>query len=110
VDGDKIKQALLNLIKNAAEAMPNGGKITVEVSAMDDGVLLQITDNGVGIAVDVDAFEAFVTTKKHGTGIGLVIVRQIVTAHNGKISYRSRPGEGTTFRIELPLKSLVPPV
>lgn len=110
VDGDKIKQALLNLIKNAAEAMPNGGKITVELSLMEDRILLEITDTGVGIALDVDAFEAFVTTKKHGTGIGLVIVRQIVTAHNGTISYRSRPGEGTTFRIELPRNSSRPPV
>ncbi|HEU4341072.1 MAG TPA: PAS domain S-box protein [Candidatus Binatia bacterium] len=108
LDGDKIKQALLNIIKNAAEAMPNGGKITVELSATEDRILLEITDNGTGIALDVDAFEPFVTTKKHGTGIGLVIVRQIVTAHNGKVSYRSRPGEGTTFRVELPRDSSIP--
>jgi len=51
----------------------------------------------------VDAFEPFTTTKKTGTGLGLVVVRQVVTAHRGKISYRSRPGEGTIFRIDLPL-------
>jgi two-component system sensor kinase FixL len=104
VDGDKIKQALLNLLKNAAEAMPRGGKITIEAHATDDGILIDVTDTGAGIPLDVDAFEPFMTTKKEGTGIGLVIVRQIVTAHRGKISYRSRPGDGTTFRIELPLK------
>jgi signal transduction histidine kinase len=55
--------------------------------------------------LDIDAFEPFATTKKEGTGVGLVIVRQILTAHDGKISYRSRPGEGTTFRLELPQRS-----
>jgi PAS domain S-box-containing protein len=104
VDRDKIKQALLNLLKNAGEAMPHGGKITVEVHTTEDGILIDISDTGAGIPLDIDAFEPFVTTKKEGTGIGLVIVRQVVTAHGGKISYHSRPGEGTTFRIELPLK------
>ena len=102
VDGDKIKQALLNLLKNAAEAMPDGGKITIEARATAADVSIEITDTGTGIPIDVDAFEPFVTTKKEGTGIGLVIVRQVVTAHRGKISYRSRPGEGTTFRLDLP--------
>jgi PAS domain S-box-containing protein len=101
VDKDKIKQALLNLVKNAAEAMPGGGKINIEARATENGVLIEITDTGMGIPLDIDVFEPFVTTKKEGTGIGLVIVRQIVTAHGGNISYRSRPGEGTTFRIEL---------
>jgi signal transduction histidine kinase len=70
--------------------------------ATEDGVSIDITDTGTGIPLDVDAFEPFVTTKKEGTGIGLVIVRQIVAAHGGNISYRSRPGEGTTFHLELP--------
>jgi two-component system sensor kinase FixL len=104
VDADKIKQALLNLLKNAAEAMPYGGKITVEARTTHDGFLIEISDTGAGIPLDIDAFEPFVTTKKEGTGIGLVIVRQVVTAHGGKISYHSRPGKGTTFRVELPIK------
>jgi two-component system, LuxR family, sensor kinase FixL len=104
VDRDKIKQALLNLVKNAAEAMPGGGKINIEASATEDGVFIDITDTGTGIPLDIDAFEPFLTTKKEGTGIGLVIVRQVVVAHGGKISYRSRPGEGATFRIELPVR------
>jgi PAS domain S-box-containing protein len=102
VDRDKIKQALLNLVKNAAEAMPGGGKLNIETSATEDSVFIDVTDTGTGIPLDIDAFEPFLTTKKEGTGIGLVIVRQIVVAHSGKISYRSRLGEGTTFRIELP--------
>jgi PAS domain S-box-containing protein len=102
IDANKIKQVLLNLFKNALEAMPRGGKITIEVSAAENKIILEITDTGVGIPLDVDAFEPFVTSKKEGTGIGLVIVRQIVTAHRGTISYRSQPGRGTTFRIELP--------
>ena len=102
LDGDKIKQALLNLIKNAGEAMPHGGRIAIDTFIADGAVMLEITDTGVGIPLDIDAFEAFVTTKKEGTGVGLVIVRQILTAHNGKISYRSKPGQGTTFRLELP--------
>lgn len=102
VDGDKIKQVLLNLLKNAAEAMPNGGEITIEARATQQAVILEITDTGMGIPLDVDAFEPFVTTKREGTGIGLVVVRQIVTAHGGAISYRSQPGRGTTFHIDLP--------
>ncbi|MGB7946394.1 MAG: PAS domain S-box protein [Candidatus Binatia bacterium] len=102
VDSDKIKQALLNLIKNAAEAMPGGGKVIIDAHATETGIVIDITDTGPGIPLDVDAFEPFTTTKKNGTGIGLVIVRQIVTAHGGRVSYHSRNGEGTTFRVELP--------
>jgi PAS domain S-box-containing protein len=102
LDRDKIKQALLNLVKNAAEAMPDGGKIKIEARATENSVSIDITDTGTGIPLDIDAFEPFVTSKKEGTGIGLVIVRQIVTAHGGNISYHTRPGEGTTFHLELP--------
>ncbi|HEX6176472.1 MAG TPA: PAS domain S-box protein [Candidatus Binatia bacterium] len=102
IDSDKMKQALLNLVKNAAEAMPQGGRISIDAYTTKDSVILEITDTGKGIPLDINAFEPFVTTKKEGTGVGLVIVRQILTAHDGKISYRSKPGEGTTFRLELP--------
>jgi PAS domain S-box-containing protein len=104
VDSDKIKQALLNLIKNAGEAMPQGGTIAIDASMADAAVVLEITDTGEGIPLDIDAFEPFTSTKKEGTGVGLVIVRQIIAAHDGKISYRSKPGHGTTFRLELPVR------
>ena len=103
IDSDKIKQALLNIINNATEAMPGGGKITIETNLVPERVHLEITDTGTGIPLEINAFEPFMTTKKDGTGIGLVIVRQIIVAHGGNISYRSRLGEGTTFRIELPM-------
>ena len=102
IDGDKVKQALLNLVKNAGEAMPQGGRVTINAFMANNVAVLEITDTGEGIPLDIDAFEPFVTTKKEGTGVGLVIVRQIITAHDGKISYRSKSGEGTTFRLELP--------
>jgi signal transduction histidine kinase len=103
VDGDKMKQVILNLAKNALEAMPNGGKLRFTGSATAVGVTLEITDTGAGIPSEVDIFEPFYTTKSFGTGIGMTIVRQILAAHGGSISYRSEVGKGTTFAIQLPL-------
>jgi two-component system sensor histidine kinase AtoS len=60
-------------------------------------------DTGVGIPKDFDVFELFKTTKENGTGLGLAVVRQIISAHNGTISYRSEPGHGTTFTVSLPI-------
>jgi signal transduction histidine kinase len=102
VDEDRMKQALLNLIKNAGEAMPNGGTLTVAVTASDGSVAIDIKDTGVGIAPGSDVFQPFFTTKKEGTGLGLIIVRQIILAHRGTIVYDSEPGAGTTFHITLP--------
>lgn len=102
LDSDKMKQALLNLYKNAVEAMPKGGKITVKASTSQDSALLEISDTGVGIPPHIDVFEPFATTKKEGTGIGLVVVRQVVTAHGGRITYHSEQGKGTTFVLTLP--------
>jgi two-component system sensor kinase FixL len=101
-DWDKLKQVFLNLIKNAMEAMPSGGKITIAASAASGMVKIQIADSGVGIPPDIDIFEPFATTKKQGTGLGLVIVRQIVTAHHGTIFYTSEAGKGTVFIVSFP--------
>jgi signal transduction histidine kinase len=106
-DGEKLKQMVLNLCKNAAEAMPTGGTLTVSAVNADGQVWLNITDTGVGIPADVDVFEPFVTTKAKGTGLGLTIVRQMVAAHNGMLTYHSVPGEGTTFTLILPAASPV---
>ncbi len=103
VDADKMKQVILNLAKNAVEAMTQGGKLSFAGSAIDSTVTLAITDTGAGIPAGVDVFEPFFTTKSFGTGIGMTIVRQILAAHGGSISYRSEVGKGTTFSIELPL-------
>ena len=86
------------------EAMPGGGKIKIAGSATSDMVTIEIADTGTGIPADIDIFQPFATTKNQGTGLGLVIVRQIVTAHHGTISYSSEPGKGTVFVISLPRK------
>jgi PAS domain S-box-containing protein len=104
-DTRRLKQAVLNLCKNAVEAMPGGGKLMIRGRHFDGLMSLEISDTGVGIADDFPIFELFRTTKDHGTGLGLAIVRQIIAAHNGTISYRSELGKGTTFTISLPLGS-----
>lgn len=105
-DRDKLKQAMLNLCKNAAEAMPEGGTLKVRAHNARGEVMLEITDTGAGIPCGVDIFAPFATTKPTGTGLGLMVVRQIVAAHGGTISFASEQGKGTTFRISLPLASL----
>jgi two-component system sensor kinase FixL len=103
VDSDKIKQVILNLAKNAVEAMPNGGKLLFSGSAGTAAVSLEVADSGAGIPAEVDVFEPFFTTKSFGTGVGMTIVRQILAAHGGSISYQSEVGKGTTFTVRLPL-------
>jgi signal transduction histidine kinase len=102
-DRDKLKQALWNLCKNAAEAMPQGGTLTLSAKSSGADVILEIGDTGAGIPSGVDIFEPFTTTKVSGSGLGLMVVRQVVAAHGGKITYTSGPANGTTFRLTLPL-------
>ena len=104
-DPDKLKQAFINLVKNACEAMPQGGTFTTKAYASSEGVCVEIIDTGEGIPEDLDIFELFSSTKAEGTGLGMVIVRQIILAHNGSIDYTSQPGLGTTFRVTLPARS-----
>jgi PAS domain S-box-containing protein len=102
-DAEKLKQVLLNLCKNAFEAMPDGGMLVLRMQRTDGRVSLEVEDTGAGIPEGIDIFELFNTTKRHGTGLGLAIVRQIINAHGGTITYTSRPGKGTTFRFMLPV-------
>ena len=102
-DRDKLKQVLLNLCKNAFEAMPEGGTLTVRLHNFGEHITLEVADTGMGIPAGVDIFEPFVTTKSEGTGLGLPIVRQIVVAHSGTLTYTSEPSKGTTFTVTLPL-------
>ena len=104
VDIDKMKQVIFNLIKNAVEAMAGGGRISIKGSASENSIVLEISDTGTGIPAGIDIFEPFFTTKPQGTGIGLSVVQQIVSAHGGSISYSSEHGKGTTFVITLPQK------
>ena len=101
-DADKIKQVVLNLCHNAVEAMPDGGYLTVKGYRLARTVILEISDTGAGIPEGLDVFELFRTTKRNGSGLGLALVRQIVSAHNGTINYTSEPGRGTTFKLYLP--------
>ncbi|HET8567850.1 MAG TPA: ATP-binding protein [Candidatus Limnocylindria bacterium] len=112
---DQLKQVILNLMLNAAEAMPNGGTITVSTRALggggarilrSDAVQIQIRDEGVGIPEEhmSQLFEPFFSTKgEKGTGLGLWVSYGIVQAHGGSLQVRSREGEGTTFNITLPI-------
>ena len=102
VDENKMKQVILNLCKNAIEAMPNGGTLTVRAYQAEESAVIEISDTGVGIPEGVDVFQLFKTTKANGTGLGLPVVRQIVRAHQGHIEYSSEPDQGTTFKIYLP--------
>jgi signal transduction histidine kinase len=105
LDEGQIRQALHNLLRNAREAMPEGGTIAVAVASVDGGVRITIDDEGPGIPEETRArlFEPFFTTKGHGTGLGLVITREIVEAHGGKIACEPRVPRGTRFSIVLPL-------
>ncbi len=106
VDAGRFGRVLLNLVRNAVDAMPQGGILRLTVQQEADGrVLFQVSDTGVGIAADLMArlFEPFVTHgKSKGTGLGLAIAKSVVQAHQGTISVRSKPGVGTTFEIALP--------
>ncbi|HEY8449035.1 MAG TPA: ATP-binding protein, partial [Bacillota bacterium] len=106
-DGQQLRQVLYNLVLNAIEAMPDGGRLRVETALAGDGrqVVLQVRDTGVGIEPDhLDRVaEPFFTTKAHGTGLGLAVVRSIVNNHGGTIECESQPGRGTTFIVRLPL-------
>ncbi len=106
-DSEKLQQLFLNLLLNAVDAMPQGGTIVVVLGADDGGgVEVRIRDTGVGIPQDQlsQVFEPFYTTKAagHGSGLGLVVAREIVSDHQGEINVTSEPGEGAEFRIRFP--------
>jgi len=105
VDVDFLKQAILNVVINGIQAMPNGGKLTIAARREDEGVVTEISDQGGGIAPEVQdkIFELYFTTKKGGTGIGLAQTYQILQWHYGSVDFESVEGEGTTFRMRLPL-------
>lgn len=102
IDPAKMKQVVLNLCKNAIEAMRDGGCLTVKVYRSERMVVLEIGDTGIGIPRGMNIFESFNTTKVGGSGLGLPLVQQIVSAHNGTINYTTEAGHGTTFKVCLP--------
>ncbi len=110
IDPTQTQQALLNLVKNAMQAMTKGGTLTLQTGENADAVWVSVTDTGGGIPQEQlnRIFEPFYTTKKKGTGLGLMIVQRIVRAHNGRIELESHVGRGTTFRLWLPLHERKP--
>lgn len=103
-DESQVWQAVLNVIRNAVEAMPNGGTLTLQTFRSDAGNVVQITDTGHGMTPEQrqKLFKPFFTTKTGGTGLGLPLTQQIITEHGGRIECESVAGKGTTFTIHLP--------
>jgi len=103
-DPDLLYQAISNLAKNALEAMPDGGTVTLRTFQDSGRAILEVSDSGIGLTPEECArlFTPYYTSKAQGTGLGLAIAQSIVTDHRGSISVRSESGKGTTFRVELP--------
>jgi len=110
IDATQIQQVLVNLVKNASQAMTTGGTLTLQTGENSDHVWFSVADTGGGIPQEQinRIFEPFYTTKKKGSGLGLMIVQRIVRAHNGRIELDSQVERGTTFRIWLPLHERKP--
>ena len=109
VDTDKMKRVFGNIIKNAVDAMPKGGKLTITSKESNGNVEIAFTDTGTGISKDVleKIWTPFFTTKSKGMGLGLPICKRLVEAHGGKISAESKVGEGTTVTIIVPIETKI---
>lgn len=105
LDGSQMKQAVYNLVRNAVQAMPKGGTLTISGTFTDFEVRLSFEDTGKGISAEQMGrlFQPFATTRSTGTGLGLLIVRRIVREHGGEIDIESREGQGTRVSLWLPL-------
>lgn len=104
-DETKLRQAVINLLKNAAESSPKNSSIILRITADTDTLTLEVSDQGCGMSPEnlQKVFEPFHTTKSYGTGLGLPIVKRIVDSHGGRLSIDSKEGTGTTVQIRLPL-------
>ena len=106
-DENKLKQALINILLNAIDAMPDGGTLTIATKIQTPNTLaISILDSGCGIQQEdlKHIFEPFFSKKQKGTGLGLAITKGIIEDHGGKILVESNVGEGTTFTLEFPMK------
>lgn len=105
-DRNQVKQALFNVMKNALEAMDQGGDIFINFSVDDEWVILTVKDTGVGIAADklTRVFDAYYTTKNSGGGLGMLILLRILRAHGGMVDIQSAPHKGTMVTLRFPLK------
>jgi len=106
VDPNRMKDALLNILRNSVQAVDAGGTVTVKTYRKDGECVFEIADTGPGIS-EADKpyiFDPFFTTKKSGTGLGLTITHRIIEEHAGRIDVRTEPGKGSTFSVFMPLK------
>jgi signal transduction histidine kinase/putative methionine-R-sulfoxide reductase with GAF domain len=103
MDPEKMKQVVINLVRNAIEALPAGGVVTIETGVVEHQARLVVRDDGPGIPPGLDIFQLFVTTKPRGTGLGLSLVQQIVVEHGGEVSAQNAAGSGAVFTVSLPL-------
>jgi signal transduction histidine kinase len=99
-----MKQVLLNLVKNAFEALDSGGQVTLSSGAQDQQVWFAVQDTGSGMTPEVleKIFNPFFTTKDKGTGLGLAVINKIVSDHHGTVTVKSSPDQGTTIKVKLP--------
>lgn len=104
LDGETLQAALVNLVKNALEAMPDGGTLVARTRPTRMGIALDLIDTGVGMddKTAMKMFEAFYTTKHGGSGLGLPTARKVIEAHGGTINVQSEAGRGTQFTLEFP--------
>ena len=111
IDSDKLKQAFMNVVLNAMEAMPQGGTLRVSMFTENDSICIRVVDTGIGIlAEDLEhLFEPFFTRKPRGTGLGLANVKRILEEHGGSVEIDSTPGEGTRVSMWLPMKAIYSP-
>lgn len=108
VNANALERVIENLVINALEAMPEGGKLEVALVREGDKAIISVADSGSGMSEDYvrnHLFQAFATTKRKGVGLGLFACKEIIEQHKGKIEVNSREGEGSTFRIVLPFQS-----
>ena len=105
LDATLIESSVFNLLANAREAMPDGGVLEVETSRVGEDARIRVSDTGEGVPLDKreDVFNPFFTTKARGVGLGLAMVSKFIDSHGGQITLESRPGEGATFRVSLPI-------
>jgi signal transduction histidine kinase len=110
LDREAFHGVLLNLVLNAQQAMPDGGQLVVRTYHAPHGVALDLIDTGCGMdeATRLRAFDAFFSTKRDGTGLGLPTARRIIEAHGGEISLQSEAGRGSRFTISLPVPARLP--
>ena len=107
VDVDLLKQALLNVVQNGAQAMPDGGKLEVMLLEEGKSAVIQVQDQGAGISEELREriFDLYFTTKKGGSGIGLAMTYRILQLHHGSIDVQSELGRGSVFQLRIPLSA-----